>query len=138
MPRRQLLKRKHLVVSSQKRRVVKRRAVKTRAGNGRLPSTFHFLLDILKAFLIIILFSKRNHSLPKSFFLNINATADVPIKVADQYNHKSPTDPDKSAGARDRAGFIEAPEMRAKKNMSRPTMPPIAMPLNPRSPFVWI
>ena len=85
----------------------------------------------------MILFSKRNHSLPKSFFLNINATAEVPIKVADQYNHKSPTDPDKSAGARDRAGFIEAPEMNARKKMSRPTIPPIAIPLKPRSPFVW-
>ena len=28
---------------------------------------------------------------------------DVPIKVADQYSHKSPTEPDNSAGARDRA-----------------------------------
>jgi len=79
-----------------------------------------------------------NHALTRNFFLRIRAIIDVPIKVADQYNHKFPTDPDNSAGAKDRAGFIEAPEMRAKKNMSRPTMPPIAMPLNPRSPFVWI
>lgn len=60
----------------------------------------------------------------------------MPIKVADQYNHKSPTEPDNSAGARERAGFIEAPEMNAKKKMSKPTMPPIAIPLNPRNPFV--
>jgi len=35
--------------------------------------------------------------------------------VADQYNHKSPTEPDNNAGARDPAGFIEAPDIEAKK-----------------------
>lgn len=45
--------------------------------------------------------------------------------------------PDNNAGARDLAGFIEAPEMSARKNISKPTIPPIAMPLNPRNPFVW-
>ena len=75
--------------------------------------------------------------LTRNFFLSIKAIADVPIKVADQYNQRSPTEPDNSAGARDLAGFIEAPEMSAKKNMSRPTIPPIAIPLKPRSPFIW-
>ena len=73
----------------------------------------------------------------RNFFRSITATIDVPIKVADQYNHKSPTDPDNSAGARDRAGFIEAPEINAKKNISNPTIPPIAIPLKPLNPFVW-
>ncbi len=58
------------------------------------------------------------------------------MKVADQYNHKSPTEPDNNAGAKERAGFTEAPEMNAKKKMSKPTTPPIAIPLNPRNPFV--
>ncbi len=56
--------------------------------------------------------------------------------MADQYNHKSPTEPDNNAGARERAGFIEAPEINAKKYISSPTIPPIAIPLNPLNPFV--
>lgn len=71
-------------------------------------------------------------ALELNFFFNISATIDVPINVADQYSHKSPIEPDNSAGAKDRAGFIDAPEMSAKKNISKPTIPPIAIPLNPR------
>ena len=41
------------------------------------------------------------------FLSSITATIDVPIKVADQYNHKFPTDPRKQPGARDRAGIME-------------------------------
>ena len=36
-----------------------------------------------------------------------------------------------------RAGFIEAPETKDKKNISKPTIPPIAIPLKPFSPFVY-
>ena len=49
------------------------------------------------------------------FFLNNNPIIAVPINVADQYNHKSPTEPDSKEGARERAGFIDAPEISAKK-----------------------
>ena len=38
---------------------------------------------------------------------------------------------------KEQAGFIEAPpDINAKKNISSPTMPPIAIPLNPFSPLV--
>ena len=39
-------------------------------------------------------------------------------------------------GANALAGFIDAPEIKAKKKISNPTIPPIAIPLNPLSPFV--
>ena len=39
-------------------------------------------------------------------------------------------------GANALAGFMEAPEMNAKKKISSPTIPPIAIPLNPLKPFV--
>jgi hypothetical protein len=35
--------------------------------------------------------------------------------------------PETRAGAKERAGFIEAPDMNAKKKISNPTMPPIAV-----------
>jgi hypothetical protein len=47
----------------------------------------HYFI-ILKAFsevLITILLGKRNYSLTRNFFLNIKATIDVPIEVANQY-----------------------------------------------------
>ena len=31
------------------------------------------------------------------------------------------------AGANERAGFIDTPDINAKKNMSKPTIPPIAI-----------
>jgi hypothetical protein len=40
------------------------------------------------------------------------------------------------AGANERAGFIDAPDMNAKKNMSKPTIPPIAIAPKPFSPFL--
>jgi hypothetical protein len=72
----------------------------------------------------------------RNFSLNNKAAVDAPTKVALQYNHRSPTKPDNIAGARDLAGFIEAPEIYEKKKISRPTIPPIAIPLNPFNPFV--
>jgi hypothetical protein len=51
----------------------------------------------------------------RNFFHNNKATTEVPINVADQYSHKSPTEPDNNAGANDLAGFIEAPDINAKK-----------------------
>ena len=71
------------------------------------------------------------------YFLKSKATVDVPIKVAVQYSHKFVITPDNTAGARERAGFIEAPDMNAKKNMSRPTIPPITIPLKPLKPLVY-
>jgi hypothetical protein len=65
------------------------------------------------------------------------AIVDVPIKVAVQYNHKFVITPETTAGARERAGFIEAPDINAKKNISRPTIPPITIPLNPIRPLVY-
>ena len=73
-----------------------------------------------------------------NLFLNKNATIEVPIKVAVQYNHKFVNTPDNTAGARERAGFMEAPDINAKKNISRPTIPPIAIPLKPLKPLVYI
>jgi hypothetical protein len=55
--------------------------------------------------------------------------------VADQYNHKSKVEPDRKAGAKDRAGFMEATEINDKKKISNPTIAPIAIPLKPFSPF---
>ena len=40
--------------------------------------------------------------------------------------------------AKEHAGFMETPAINAKKNMSKPTMPPpIANPPKPFKPFVW-
>ncbi len=65
------------------------------------------------------------------------AIVDVPIKVAVQYNHKFVITPETTAGARERAGFIEAPDINAKKNISRPTIPPITIPLKLLKPLVY-
>ena len=63
---------------------------------------------------------------------------DVPIKVAVQYSHRFSTiPPDNKAGANERAGFIDAPDINAKKNMSKPTIAPITIPLKPLKPFVY-
>src|SRR5215218_5418867 len=72
-----------------------------------------------------------------NFFLKSKATAEVPIKVAVQYSHKFVITPDNTAGARERAGFIEAPDMNAKKNISKPTIPPITIPLRPFKPLIY-
>ena len=57
------------------------------------------LLEVLDRFLI---------------FLQINAIMEVPTKVAVQYNHRSVHTPDNNAGASERAGFIDAPAVKAK------------------------
>jgi hypothetical protein len=72
-----------------------------------------------------------------NLFLKSNATTAVPIKVAVQYSHKFVKTPDNTVGASERAGFIDAPEINAKKNMSRPTIPPITIPLKPFRPLVY-
>ena len=72
----------------------------------------------------------------KNLFRNITATIEVPIKVALQYSHKLTNTPESTAGARERAGFIETPDMNAKRNISRPTIPPITIPLKPFRPLV--
>ena len=45
--------------------------------------------------------------------------------------------PNNKAGANKRAGFIDAPDINAKKNMSRSTIPPITNPPKPLKPFVY-
>ena len=81
-------------------------------------------------------FSDMNPDHPANLFLTRKATIDVPTKVALQYNHRFPITPDVMAGANDRAGFIEAPDMNARKNISSPTIPPITSPPYPFNPFV--
>ena len=71
-----------------------------------------------------------------NFFLYINAITEVPTNVAVQYNHRSGHTPDNNAGANERAGFIDAPDIKAKNKISSLTIPPIAIPLNPFKPFV--
>ncbi len=56
--------------------------------------------------------------------------------VAVQYNHRSVHTPENKAGANERAGFIDAPDIKAKNKISKPTIPPIAIPPNPFKPFV--
>jgi hypothetical protein len=51
----------------------------------------------------------------QTLFLYINAIIPVPTNVAVQYNHRSVHIPDNTAGANDRAGFIDAPDINAKK-----------------------
>ncbi len=72
----------------------------------------------------------------RNLLRNKKAVITVPTNGAVQYNHKFSNTPENSAGANALAGFIEAPEIKAKKKMSSPTIPPIAIPPNPRSPFV--
>ena len=50
----------------------------------------------------------------QTFFLYINAITEVPTNVAVQYNHRSVHTPDNNAGANERAGFIDAPDIKAK------------------------
>jgi hypothetical protein len=73
----------------------------------------------------------------KNLFRNITATIEVPIKVALQYSHKLTNTPENNAGARERAGFIETPDMNDKKNISKPTIPTITIPLRPFRPLLY-
>jgi hypothetical protein len=45
------------------------------------------------------------------------ATIDVPINVALQYNQRLSRTPEVKAGASERAGFIDAPDINARKNI---------------------
>ena len=47
-----------------------------------------------------------------------------PMKGAVQYNHKLSKIPVVNAGAKERIGFIDAPEMGPRKNTSNATIPP--------------
>ena len=49
------------------------------------------------------------------------------MKGAVKYNHKSSNIPLSSAGATERIGFIEAPEMGDRKNTSRAMIPDITV-----------
>jgi hypothetical protein len=51
-------------------------------------------------------------------FLTSKAMIDVPINVALQYNHRLSRTPETKAGASERAGFIDAPDINARKNIS--------------------
>ena len=62
---------------------------------------------------------------------------DVPTKVALQYNQRLLNAPEIIAGPNERAGFIDAPDINARKNMSRPTIPPMTSPLYPLNPLVY-
>jgi hypothetical protein len=61
---------------------------------------------------------------------------DVPTKVTDKYSYRLPKTPDSKAGANERAGFMDAPEIKAKKKIPRPTIPPITIPPKPFNPLV--
>jgi hypothetical protein len=52
------------------------------------------------------------------FFLERSTINGVPTKVAAPYSHKFPTEPESRAGAKDLAGFFEAPEISDKNRMS--------------------
>jgi len=70
-------------------------------------------------------------------FLKVNATIYAPTKVAVQYNQRSDHTPDDIAGASDRAGFIDAPDINAKKRISGPTIPPMTKGPKTLSPLVY-
>jgi hypothetical protein len=72
----------------------------------------------------------------QNFFLYNKAITEVPTNVAVQYNHRSVHTPESKAGANERAGFIDAPDINAKNKMSSPTIPPMTIPPNPFKPFV--
>ena len=57
--------------------------------------------------------------------------------MADQYNQRLVQTPDMRAGANERAGFIDAPEINTKNKMSNPTMPPITIPPKRFKPLVY-
>jgi len=71
-----------------------------------------------------------------NFLLRTKATIELPTNVAVQYNQRLAIFPDNRAGAKERAGFIDAPEIKDKKKISSPTIPPMAMPPRPFNPLV--
>ena len=50
-------------------------------------------------------------------------------------NHKSVHTPDNNAGVSERAGFIDAPYIKAKNKISNPIMPPITINYNTTESF---
>lgn len=60
---------------------------------------------------------------------------DVPTNVAVQCNQRFIQTPDNTAGAMERAGFIDVPEMKNKNTISSPTIPPITNHPKPFKPF---
>ncbi len=65
----------------------------------------------------------------------MSATIDVSMNVAVQYSHRFPSIPDNRAGANERAGFMDAPDINAKKKISKPTIPSIASQPKPFNPL---
>jgi hypothetical protein len=62
---------------------------------------------------------------------------DAQIKVVVQYSHRHSTiSLDNKAGAKDLGGFVDAPDVNAKKSMSKPTTAPITIPPKPLRPSV--
>ncbi len=73
----------------------------------------------------------------QTFFLYINAITEVPAgNLCSPVLHQSVHTPDNNAGASERAGFIDAPDIKAKNKISNPTIPPITIGPNPFKPFV--
>ena len=70
------------------------------------------------------------HNYLPNFFLKVAATIDVPTKVADQYSHRFPITWDIKAGAKERAGFMDAPQIGPANIASNNTTEPIAIPAN--------
>ncbi len=56
-----------------------------------------------------------NNHVYTNFLLRNKATKELPIKVADQYNHKSLRVLESKAGAKDLPGFIDAPDINVKR-----------------------
>ena len=63
------------------------------------------------------------------------STMMVQIILTWQYNHRLPRTPKVRAGAKERAGFIEAPDVNARMKISNLMIPPMASPLYSRNPF---
>jgi hypothetical protein len=72
----------------------------------------------------------------QNFPLNTVTIMDVPMKVAVQTSHRLSTIlPGNKARAKDFAGFIDAPEINAKKNMSKSIIVPITNRQNLSGPL---
>lgn len=57
--------------------------------------------------------------------------------MATQYSHRLSRTPEARDGANERAGFIDAPDINIKKNMSSPTIPSITSQPDPLNPFLY-
>ena len=70
-----------------------------------------------------------------NFLRTSKVTAELPINVAVLLSRKLSMTPERRPGANDLVGFIDAPEMKARKKILRPTMPLITRPPKPRRPW---